>query len=75
MFGLSSREEEPRQAEIKRKACLLLFQLQVIAFLFPPHSAPHQATESVMEKVDLPLKEIYFGQKESGLHTDRNTLI
>lgn len=38
-------------------------------------NSPHQATESAMEKVDLPLKEIYSGQKESGLHTDRNTLI
>ena len=32
MFGHTSREEERRH---KRKACLLLFRLQVIAFLFP----------------------------------------
>ena len=47
--------------------------------VFKPQSShddpQHQATESAMEKVDLPLKEIYSGQKESGLHTDRNTLI
>ena len=35
----------------------------------------HHASEGVMEKVDLLLKNIYFSQKESGLHTDRNTFI
>ena len=46
-----------------------------VRFFFSSLSLLHHASEGVMEKVDLLLKNIYFSQKESGLHTDRNTFI